>query len=167
MRRLAKAPPGARGSARPARGSGVRGKGASVRVQPDRLEGQAGRPDTHWDTTLIWFMRLVALVWIAKGLVAWAVILGAAPDFATFETERVGRQVAIAYFGIVDLMAAVGLWLASPWGGVIWLLAATSYLVLGIALPTLVPSSLLVIAGGAILIAAYLALSWLAAQEAR
>ena len=34
-------------------------------------------------------------------------------------------QGAIVFFAAVDLLAAVGLWLAAPWGGVLWLLCAS------------------------------------------
>jgi hypothetical protein len=142
-----------------------RGGRRGARRPADRLEQHAPRGASHWEATLVWFMRITALAWIAKGLVAWAVIVGALPDLAPFETERLGRQAAVAYFGVVDLLAGVGLWLASPWGGVIWLLAATSYLVLGIVLPQLIASSVPVIVAGAALILLYLVLSWLAARE--
>jgi hypothetical protein len=142
-------------------------RGAARGAPSDRLERQAARETSHWDATLVWFMRLTALAWIAKGLLAWAMIVGALPDLGPFETERFGRQAAVAYFGVVDLMAAVGLWLASPWGGVIWLLSATSYLVLGFVLPATVPSSPPILAAGAALILVYLVLSWLAAREVR
>ena len=33
-------------------------------------------------------------------------------------------QATIVFFAAVDLLAAVGLWLAAPWGGVLWLLCA-------------------------------------------
>lgn len=144
-----------------------KGRLARGRGPADRLERDAPHGTTQWETALVWFMRLTALAWIAKGLVAWAVIVGALPDFAPFETERFGRQAAVAYFGIVDLMAAVGLWLASPWGGVIWLLAATSYLVLGVVVPQVVPASVPILAVGAGLILLYLVLSWFAAREPR
>lgn len=153
---------------RGSRGSSVRGAGGQpTRGRPDRLEGVAARGAGEWDATLLWFMRLVALAWLVKGVLAWATILGAMPDAAPFETERFGRQAATAYFGVVDLMAAVGLWLASPWGGVIWLLAATSHLVLGIMLPATVTAPPPVLAAGAALIVAYLTLSSLAAREMR
>ena len=38
-----------------------------------------------------------------------------------------GYQATIIYFAVIDLMAAVGLWMASTWGGVLWLLAVMSH----------------------------------------
>ena len=39
---------------------------------------------------------------------------------------RPAMASAVIFFGVLDLVAAVGLWLATPWGGVLWLLAAVS-----------------------------------------
>ena len=33
-----------------------------------------------WGTALIWYMRTLAWVWVAKGLFDWAIILGAFPS---------------------------------------------------------------------------------------
>ena len=41
----------------------------------ERLEERAPRA-VRWDVVLTWFMRAVAILWIFKGLGAWAVILG-------------------------------------------------------------------------------------------
>ncbi len=35
-------------------------------------------------------------------------------------------QVATVFFAVIDLVAAVGLWLAAPWGAVVWLTAVVS-----------------------------------------
>ena len=35
-------------------------------------------------------------------------------------------QAATIFFAVIDLVAAVGLWLAAAWGGVVWLTAAIS-----------------------------------------
>jgi uncharacterized membrane protein (DUF2068 family) len=73
--------------------------------------------------------------------------------------------VAVVYFGIIDLVAAVGLWMASTWGGVIWLLAVMSHLILSAFLPHQLSEfpALSVIMGGTL--ALYLVLSWISARE--
>ena len=69
-------------------------------------------------------MRLLALLWIVKGLSAWAAILGRrTPGRPTFEARSPAARRRSIYFAVIDLVAAVGLWLASTWGGVMWLLA--------------------------------------------
>ena len=35
-------------------------------------------------------------------------------------------QTATVYFAVIELVAAVGLWLATPWGAVVWLTTVVS-----------------------------------------
>ena len=116
---------------------------------------------------LIWFMRLTAMLWLAKGVWSWARILDLWPEATPFEAEPFGRQAVIVYFSVIDFTAAVGLWLTSAWGGVVWLLAATSALTLAILTPQLLSISTPVLAVQAGIIAMYFVLSWLAAREIR
>ena len=98
----------------------------------DRLEERAAAAGVlRWGFVLTWFMRLLAVLWIIKGLSAWAVILGMWSPVGAFETRSTGYQATIIYFAVIDLVAAVGLWMASTWGGVMWLLAVMSHLILG------------------------------------
>jgi hypothetical protein len=119
----------------------------------------------RWSAALVWFMRIVALLWIAKGLSFWAVILGAGYGPALFETRTLGFQATVVYFAVIDLVAAVGLWLTSTWGGVMWLLAVMSHLILFFFFPGIVGGNWVLgaINGGLVLV--YLILSWLAAGE--
>jgi hypothetical protein len=133
----------------------------------DRIERAAGPPPSTWDTALVWFMRLTALAWLAKGLFAWATILDVLPGARAFEAEPFGRQASLVYFAVVDAAAAIGLWLTSAWGGVIWLLAVTSALTLAVLTPQLVPMPVPLLIFGVTVMTIYFLLSWLAAQEAR
>jgi len=146
-------------------------RGAPRRSVPenaaDRIERRAPRPETRWDVVLVWLMRVVAVVWMVKGLSAWAEILGARPNAAPFETAPIGRQAVIVYFGVMNLLAAVGLWLATAWGGVVWLLAATSAIVLALLTPQLLPMSLPSLAFDGMIILVYFTVSWLASRELR
>ena len=69
-------------------------------------------------------MRTLAWVWVAKGLFNWSLVLGALPGYGDFTMLPLPLQGSIVFFAAVDLLAAVGLWLAAPWGGVLWLLCA-------------------------------------------
>ena len=136
-------------------------------IPTDRIErGQGPAPGT-WDTVLVWFMRLTALAWLIKSILAWATILDVLPGSRPFEAESFGRQSVIVYFAVVDAAAAIGLWLTSAWGGVIWLLAVTSALTLAVLTPQLLPVSLPLLVFGGTVVAMYFLLSWIAAQEAR
>ena len=74
--------------------------------------------------TLVWFMRTMASVWVVKGLFNWAVLLGLNPHFGDFTMLPRALQTTIVFFAGSDILAAVGLWLAAPWGGVLWLVCA-------------------------------------------
>jgi hypothetical protein len=74
--------------------------------------------------TLVWFMRTMACVWVAKGLFNWAVLMGLEPRLGDFTMLPRALQTTIVFFAGADLLAAVGMWLAAPWGGVLWLLCA-------------------------------------------
>ena len=77
-------------------------------------------------TILVWFMRTMAVVWIAKGLFAWTIVLGVHRGVADFLELPPMMRGMIGFYAVADLMAAVGLWLAAPWGGVLWLICAAS-----------------------------------------
>lgn len=132
----------------------------------DRIEERPSAPAAmRWSFILTWFMRVLAILWIMKGLSSWAVILGIWTPVGQFEARSMGYQTTIIYFALIDLIAAVGLWMASTWGGIMWLLAVMSHLILAAFFPTIVASGLLTILFFLTLIAIYIAVSWLAARE--
>ncbi|HZB61884.1 MAG TPA: DUF6163 family protein [Microvirga sp.] len=140
---------------------------ASDAYASDRIEERQASPAVmRWSATLIWFMRILALLWIMKGLSAWAVILGVWTPIGNFEARSTGYQAIIIYFALIDLVAAVGLWMASSWGGIVWLLAIMSHLILAAFFPDIVVSGMPVTIFFLTLITAYMAVSWLAARSA-
>jgi hypothetical protein len=118
-----------------------------------------------WETALLWYMRTLAWVWVSKGLFNWAIVLGAFPSLGDFTTMTLPLQATIVAFACFNLLAAVGLWLAAPWGGAIWLLCA----MVESASPFLSPRAASISTGGAILnlvlVAGYFFLSWRAVRE--
>jgi hypothetical protein len=134
----------------------------------DRIEERSAAPASmHWSFILTWFMRVLAIIWIMKGLSSWAVILGIWTPVGLFEARSTGYQATIIYFALIDLIAAVGLWMASTWGGIMWLLAVMSHMILAAFFPGMLSSSLLTMSFFLTLIVVYLGISWLAAQENR
>jgi Family of unknown function (DUF6163) len=132
----------------------------------DRLEERpTPQAKFRWSFVLTWFMRILAILWILKGLSAWAVIMGVWSPTGVFEARATGYQATIIYFAVIDLIAAVGLWMASTWGGVLWLLAVMSHLILASFFPRIVTASITTMVFFLALIAAYLAVSWMSAQE--
>ncbi len=125
-----------------------------------------GRGLTRWRLVLVWLLRLLSVVWLLKGLMAWAVIFGVGTEGQPpFEGQLLSYQAITVYFAVIDLVAAVGLWLTSTWGGVLWLLAAISQLLLGFFFPRLLPISPVLIATYVALMAAYFLATWAAENE--
>jgi hypothetical protein len=119
----------------------------------------------RWALMLVWFMRTMAVVWIAKGLFAWTIVLGVNRATGDLLELPVVMQAMVGFFAVADLMAAVGLWLAAPWGGVLWLIcAATEVMAATFGAGVSMTGALGVILDGA-LIVIYFSLSWLAANE--
>lgn len=131
----------------------------------DRLDEHPEVRAVRWNFILVWFMRMLALMWIAKGLGYWAVILGADSAPTSFEARTTGFQATTIYFAIIDLVAAVGLWLTSTWGGVLWLLAVMSHLILTMFFPHIVTGGPVLIGLFLTFIVTYLIISWLAAKD--
>jgi hypothetical protein len=109
-------------------------------------------------------MRVVAVVWIVKGLGSWMMLLGVDPFGVSFQDLPPAQRGVVIVFAVLDLVAGVGLWLTSAWGGVMWLLAVMTDLI-AFTLGAPAPSSGPVFAGAEVaLVLAYLVLSWLAAR---
>jgi hypothetical protein len=131
----------------------------------DRLVERRAGQAIPWERILVWFMRVLALLWIAKGLGAWALILGVGHPTPLFEARSLGFQATTVYFAVIDLIAGIGVWLTSTWGGVMWLLAVMSHLILAVFFPAIVSSNLVSIGLFVAFITLYLVISWLAASE--
>jgi hypothetical protein len=127
----------------------------------------ADRKGVPWDRVLVTFMRAMAAVWVVKGLSYWLTILGVDPlGGPTFEALSPAARAVVIVFAVLDLVASVGLWLTSTWGGVMWLLAIMGHILVG-SLAPVGPQALglgMVLAeSGAVIV--YIVLSWLAARD--
>jgi hypothetical protein len=138
---------------------------AAMRPPSDRIEERAGGSRRRWTFVMTWFMRVLSVLWIMKGLSAWAIILGIWTPIGHFESRSTGYQSTIVYFALIDIIAAVGLWMAATWGGIMWLLAVLSHLILAAFFPGIVSSGVVTMAAFLTLVAVYLAVAWLAARE--
>ena len=119
-----------------------------------------------WTRRLVLFLRVMAILSIAKGLYHWAQVTGfvGSADEA-FENQSTAWQAATVYFAVIELVAAVGLWLATPWGAVVWLTTVVSMAVIELMFPTIYGGSLVIVGIEAFFLVLYLVLAWLAAQE--
>lgn len=89
-----------------------------------------------WTLRLVMFLRVMAAVSMLKGLYHWSRVVGVMiPAGQGFETHSIAWQSATVFFAVIDLVAAVGLWLAAAWGAVIWLTSVVSMIALDIFFP--------------------------------
>jgi fatty acid desaturase len=118
----------------------------------------------RWTDRLALFLRVMALLSLIKGLYHWSIVcgIGDGPD-GSFENGAMPWQAATAFFAVIDLVAAVGLWLAAAWGAVVWLTATISMVAVTVLFPQTFGNMLLVPAE-LMLLGIYL---WLAVQAAR
>src|SRR6201747_3334005 len=83
--------------------------------------GRVESGDNVWTRRLVLFLRVMAIVSVAKGLYHWAQVTGfVGGEDDAFENQSMAWQSATVYFAVIELVAAVGLWLAPPWGAGGW-----------------------------------------------
>ena len=76
----------------------------------------------------------------------------------------VGPPIALLWI-YIDLVAAVGLWLAAPWGAVVWLTSVISMAAVELLFPQIYGGNIWVIVADVLLLGAYLWLALMAARE--
>jgi hypothetical protein len=122
---------------------------------------------THrWTERLVLFLRIMAALSLLKGLWHWAEVTGivGAAD-GGFANRPLSWQAATAFFAVIDLVAAVGLWLAAAWGAVVWLTAVVSMAAVEVLFPQVYGGRMAVVAIQAVMLFAYLGLAVMAARE--
>src|ERR1043166_3238400 len=128
----------------------------------ERIDGD----ENAWTRRLVLFLRVMAVLSILKGLYHWAQVTGfIGGEEDVFENQPMAWQAATVYFAVIELVAAVGLWLATPWGAVVWLTTVVSMAVIELMFPGIYGGSLLGVVVDALMLAGYLVLAWMAARE--
>lgn len=140
-------------------------KPKSQTITPEAAQNQT---QVRWAMVQTWFLRTLALGWVVLGLAAWSVIVGA--DIVStrpFEGRAMTFQAVTIYFAVIDILAAVGLWLLAPWGTVVWLIAVVSRLVIGFVFPAAHPMNLTSIASFTACILLFTWLAWMVSHRPR
>jgi hypothetical protein len=131
-------------------------------VHADEQESDGHR----WANWLVIFLRVMAVGALIKGLYHWSIVTGIGVQSGTsFEDYLMPYQVATVFFAIIDLVSAVGLWLAAPWGAVVWLTSVISMAAVEALFPQVYGGRAWVIAVEMVLLVTYLFLALLAARE--
>jgi hypothetical protein len=123
------------------------------------------RRDT-WTEYLVLFLRVMAGISLIKGLYHWAQVCGIGlPADQGFEAHTIAWQTATVFFAVLDLVAAVGLWLAAAWGAVVWLSSVVSMAVVEVFFPKVYGGSIIIVLLEMALLCAYLYLAIMSARE--
>jgi hypothetical protein len=131
-------------------------------ISSERIESD----QNVWTRRLVLFLRIMAVISVTQGLYHWAQVTGfIGGEEEAFESQPMAWQTATVYFAVIELVAAVGLWLATPWGAVVWLTTVVSMAIIELMFPAIYGGSLMVVALEALMLGAYLALAWMAARE--
>lgn len=123
--------------------------GAPVRGQSSRLP------------LITVYLRCVALVLLAVGLIRAGQILGITLDGKDFSDMAPAWRAAATTLVLVDLFAAVGLWAGAVWGPVMWAVALVVEVSMYTLFASLFGSHPLRVAGHGAMFAVFLALAFL------
>jgi uncharacterized RDD family membrane protein YckC len=119
-----------------------------------------------WTEYLVLFLRIMAGVSLIKGLYHWAQICGiGAPFNGGFESHSIAWQTSTVLFAVLDLVAAVGLWLAAAWGAVVWLTSVVSMATVEVFFPQVYGASIFIVLIEMTLLGCYLFLAIASARE--
>jgi hypothetical protein len=118
---------------------------------------------TQWGRLLTLFMRVVAVFWLLQGVMQWRFVLMA--DRSIFDELPSTTAAAVIFFAVLDPIAGVGMWLATPWGGVLWLLIASSQIFVAMSLPGFFVGGYWLVALDVVLIGLYFALTFEAGRD--
>ena len=119
-----------------------------------------------WQQRLVLYQRIAGGFMMFKGLVQWGTLLGVGAGPGTqFLDLPLDTQVVTVFFGIVDILAGVGLWLGSTWGGALWLIVAALQIVAGIGFVQLSGTQVLLTLLEILMLALYVVARYMAHQE--
>jgi hypothetical protein len=133
-------------------------------LEPVHADGREEVREGRWTSRLVLFLRVMAGVSMVKGLYHWAVVVGMTGLDGGFEAQPLPWQTATVFFAVIDLVAAVGLWLAAAWGAVVWLTACISMAAVEVIFPQVYGGRMGVVIFESLLLFGYL---FLAIQSAR
>jgi hypothetical protein len=132
----------------------------AIQLAPGK-DAKAG-PRVRYSLILLVFMRAIACLWILRGLLAWEAVLR--PPGA-LDLAAAPPSGATVFFCVANIVAGVGMWMGTSWGGILWLFAASA----GMVATLLAPDAGLVRHAGFLadvtLVVCYFTLSWYAARE--
>ena len=134
-------------------------------VQAPVLADERQSSDGRWTNWIVFFLRVMAGLSLLKGLYHWSLVIGFAQSGGPFEDQSMAWQSTTVFFAVIDLVAAVGLWLVAAWGAVVWLTAAVSMAAVEVFFPEVYGGQIWIIAIEGVLLVCYLVLAIFSARE--
>jgi uncharacterized protein DUF6163 len=135
-----------------------------VRTLEPVLADEQQTSEGRWTRWLVLFLRVMAGLSLLKGLYHWSVVCGIVGSDGGFSLHTMPWQATTVFFAVIDLVAAVGLWLLAAWGAVVWLTATVSMAAVEVFFPEVYGGRISIIVIEGVLLAGYL---FLAIQSAR
>ena len=116
-------------------------------LEPVHADEQRRTDETRWTARLVMFLRVMAgALDGSRGCITgrWCAA-SRGPDGRLRVRSRLPWQTATVFFAVIDLVAAVGLWLAAAWGAVVWLTAAVSMAAVEVFFPQVYGGRMIVV----------------------
>lgn len=108
------------------------------------------------DIGFMLFLRLVALACLVFGIQYWGLLTGYLLDGrARFDLLNLPWKVAGSSLAVLFPVAALGLWLTSSWGPVVWVIAAGGQIVMYTVWPDIFGTNWPIVMMNAIVMAIY------------
>jgi hypothetical protein len=96
-------------------------------MEKDQIVSSPQPARSRYAVLLDQYLIALSVVMMIFGLRQWAIILGIVPGpTGSFEAMSTAWKIVTMHMAVVDLVAAVGLWMRVAWGRVVWVYAALS-----------------------------------------
>lgn len=103
-------------------------------------------PSTLAETGFVWFQRIVAGYCLLFGILYWVRLIGIYDGpLWRFDLMPVHWQIAAVTLAVFFPFAAIGLWMLSSWGPVIWAICAVTETLMYVFFPDLYGHKLLIV----------------------
>ena len=110
------------------------------------------------DIGFMLFLRLVALACLIFGIQYWGLLTGyLLGGRARFDLLNLPWKVAASSLAVLFPVAALGLWLTSSWGPVVWVIAAGGQIVMYTVWPEIFGTNWLIVMMNGVIMALYAA----------